>query len=114
MRNFDQERFLGDTLLFFLRLEQEALKNLEAVAPDTPVAVKWLEAALDMRRDIKELLQDFAFGRPKSEKERIPGDDRKSRRDKARARLKKLDKGKKRNLYCVRPDSQSPDSPRTK
>jgi len=97
-----------------LRLEREALKNLEAVAPDNPVAVKWLEAILNIRRDIRELLQDFVFGRPKSEKEGIPGDNRKSRRDKARARLRKLDKGKKRNLYCVRPDSQGSDSPHTK
>lgn len=110
VRNFDQERFLGDTLVFFLSLEREALKNLKAVDPDNPVAVKWLEAALDIRREIKEMLHDFVFGRTRSRENGIPGEDMKSRRDKARAKLKKLDKGKDRNLYCVRPDPQGPDS----
>jgi len=110
VRNFDQERFLGDTLVCFLRLEQEALKNLEAVAADNPVAVEWLKAALDIRREIKELLQNFVLGMTKSGQSGMSADDRKSRRDRARARLKKLDRGKGRNLYCVRPDSQGPDS----
>lgn len=111
VRNFDQERFLGESLVTLLWMEREALKNLEAVDAANPVAVEWLKTALDVRRDINELLQIIIFGMAKSGQSGISADDRKSRRDRARARLRKLDKGKGRNLYCVRPDSQGPDSP---
>jgi hypothetical protein len=110
VRNFDQERFLGESLVTLLWLEREALKNLEAVDAANPVAIEWLKAALDIRREIKELLQNFVFGVTRSE-EKEPGNHRKSRRERTRARLKKLGKGKGRNFYCVRPDSKGPDSP---
>lgn len=110
VRNFDQERFLGESLVTLLGLEREALKNLEAVGAGDPVAIEWLEAALDIRREIKNLLQNFVFGMTKSGQSGISADDQKSRRDRVRARLKKLDRGKGRNLYCVKLDSQGPDS----
>jgi hypothetical protein len=109
VRNFNQERFLGESLVTLLGLEREALKNLEAVGAGNPVAVEWLEAALDIRRDIKELLQIIIVGMTKSEESGMSADDRKSRRDRDRTKLKKLDRRKGRNLYCVRPDSKSPD-----
>ncbi|MFA4904681.1 MAG: hypothetical protein WC600_18290 [Desulfobaccales bacterium] len=112
VRKFDQERFLGESLVTLLGLEREALKNLQAVGAGDPVAIEWLGAALDIRREIKNLLQNFVFGMTKSGQSGMSADDRKSRRDRVRARLKKLDRGKERNLYCycVKPDSQGPDS----
>jgi hypothetical protein len=111
VKNFDQDRFLGDSLVTLHWMEREALKNLEAVDAANPVAVEWLKTALAVRQDIKELLQIIIFGTPKSGQSGKGADNRKSRRDRSRARLRKLDKGKGRNLYCLRPDSQGPDSP---
>lgn len=111
VRNFDQERCLGDSLVTLLWMEREALKNLEAVDAANPVAVEWLKTALAVRRDIKELLQIIIFGTTKSRQSGKAADNQKSRRDRSRARFRKIDKGKRRNLYCVQPDSQGPDSP---
>jgi hypothetical protein len=114
VRNFDQERFLGESLFTLLWMEREALKNLEAVDAANPVAIEWLEAALDIRREIKELMQIIMSGMTKSGETGMSTNDRESRRDRSRARLRKLDKGKGRNLYCVRPESQDPEFPQPK
>jgi predicted transcriptional regulator len=109
VRNFDQERFLGESLATLWWMEREALKNLEALDAGDPLAVEWLQVALDIRIQITELMKIIVFGKAKTEGRGTKVDDRKSRRDRSRARPRKLDKG--RNLYCVRPDSQGPDSP---
>jgi hypothetical protein len=67
------------------------------------VAVEWLKAARDIRRDIKELLKIIVFGMTKSGQSGMSAEDRKSRRDRAPTKLKKLDMVKGRNLYCVSP-----------
>ncbi len=111
VRNFDQERFLGESLVTLRWMEREALKSFEALDASDPLAVEWLQSALDIRRQITELMKIIVFGKAKTEGRGTEVDDRKSRRDRSRARPRKLDKGKGRNLYCVRPNSQGPDSP---
>jgi len=114
VRNFDQELFLGESLIILLEMEREALKNLEAVDAGDLIAVEWLEAALDIRREITELMQIIVSGRTKSEKSEVPTDVKKSRRDRSRSKLRKLDKGKDRNLHCIRPEAPDADAPESK
>ncbi len=107
--NFDQDRFLGESLVMLLWMEREALKNLEAIDAGNPVAVEWIKAAIDIRREIKELLQIIISGMTKSGETGMSTSDHKSRRDRSRAKPRKLDEGKGRKLYCIRPDSQATD-----
>jgi hypothetical protein len=111
IRNFDQDRFLGESLITLLWMEREALKKIEALDATNPLAVEWLKLALDARRDIKELWPIIIVRMTKSRQGGMSADDQKSRRDRARTRLKKLDRRKGRNLYCVKTDSQGPHSP---
>jgi predicted ATP-grasp superfamily ATP-dependent carboligase len=109
VENFDQEIFLGESLVTWSKIEKEALKNFEALDAGDPLAVEWLQAALDVRAQMVEMAKIIVFGRTKSGVRETPGKERKSWRDRSRSKLRKL--RKERDLHCVRPDSQGPDSP---
>jgi predicted ATP-grasp superfamily ATP-dependent carboligase len=109
LENFDQEIFLGESLVTWSKIEKEALKNFEALDAGDPLAVEWLQAALDVRAQMVEMAKIIVFGRTKSGVRETPGKERKSWRDRSRSKLRKL--RKERDLHCVRPDSPGPDSP---
>jgi len=106
--NFDQEIFLGESMVTLSWMEKEALKNFEAMDAGDPLAVEWLQAALDINAQIVELMKIIIFGKMKSESG-TSGQVQKSRWDRSRSRLRKLDKGKDRNLHCIRPEAQTPE-----
>ena len=54
----DSEKHLGETLTVFLEMEREALSKFAFMNPAHPVAVAYLNAARDARKEIKKLLQE--------------------------------------------------------
>ena len=112
IENFDGDFFLGQSYMTLLRMEREAMNSLKSLDANNSVAVEWLQLALDIRKQIVELMKDYVIGRTKSEKSEAPAGAKKSRRDKARTKLRKL--RKERDLHCIRPESPDADAPESK
>jgi hypothetical protein len=106
---------LGETLTVFLEMEGEALKNLVAVDASNPVAVGWMKATLDARKEIKKLLQEcgVVFKIPESIEMGMLFDDPEIRKEYLALRAKALTKSSKQregqggNLYCIQSDQGS-------
>jgi predicted transcriptional regulator len=69
----DGEKHLGETLTVFYENEQEALAKFAAVNPGSNVAVAYLNAARDARKEIKKLLQESGLIKKVAEKLEVTG-----------------------------------------
>jgi len=54
----DSERNIGETLTVFEEMEREALQKFAKAPPNSTIAVAYLNAARDARKEIKKLLQE--------------------------------------------------------
>jgi len=75
--NIDGKLHLAQTLDAFVKQEETALANAAACEPGSGVAVAWMNAARDARKEIKKLLQECGavFKMPEAVEDGIPFDD---------------------------------------
>jgi len=69
----DAERHLGETLTVFYEMEREALEKFASVNPSSSVAVAYLNAARDARKEIKKLLQEAGLMKKVADEVKITG-----------------------------------------
>jgi hypothetical protein len=69
----DAEKHLGETLTVFYEMEREALAKFASVNPGSAVAVAYLNAARDARKEIKKLLQEAGLMKKVAEEVKITG-----------------------------------------
>jgi len=69
----DFEKHLGETLTVFEEMEREALAKFASISPSSPVAVAYLNAARDARKEIKRLLQESGLMTKVAEEVKITG-----------------------------------------
>ena len=96
--NIDGKLHLGQTLEAFLEQERIALANAAACEPGTNVAVGWMNAARDARKEIKKLLQECGavFKMPETIEEGIPFDNPEDRKDYLELRARAMKRKKER------------------
>jgi hypothetical protein len=69
----DAQMHLGETLTVFYEMEREALSKFASVNPGSPVAVAYLNAAREARKEIKKLLQEAGLLKRVAEEVKITG-----------------------------------------
>jgi predicted transcriptional regulator len=69
----DAEKHLGETLTVFYEMEREALAKFASVNPGSSVAVAYLNAARDARKEIKKLLQEAGLMKKVADEVKITG-----------------------------------------